>query len=66
MPGPLVSFSASAPDGTLNAWPISPCVNSPRNNDASLIEPVKATADGATPKRREMPRPHPAGFSLWL
>ena len=36
-----------APDGTLEAWPVSTRVNSPRNNDASLIEPeCQAAAEG--------------------
>jgi putative SOS response-associated peptidase YedK len=35
-----------APDGTLRAWPVSPRVSNPRNNDASLIEPMRAAAEG--------------------
>jgi putative SOS response-associated peptidase YedK len=34
-----------APDGTPRAWPVSPRVNSPRNNDASLIEPMRMAAE---------------------
>jgi putative SOS response-associated peptidase YedK len=36
----------SAPDGTLKAWPVSSRVNSPRNNDASLVEPMTMAAEG--------------------
>jgi putative SOS response-associated peptidase YedK len=35
-----------APDGTLKAWPVSTRVNSPRNNDASLIAPERQAAEG--------------------
>jgi putative SOS response-associated peptidase YedK len=38
-----------APDGTLQAWPVSPRVNSPRTNDASLIEPMRMAAEGGGP-----------------
>jgi putative SOS response-associated peptidase YedK len=38
-----------AADGTLRAWPVSPQVNSPRNNDAGLIEPMTMTAEGGGP-----------------
>jgi putative SOS response-associated peptidase YedK len=38
-----------APDGTLKAWPVSTRVNSPRNNDASLIEPERQAAEGGGP-----------------
>ena len=38
-----------APDGTLRAWPVSPRVNSPRNNDASLTEPTIMAAEGGGP-----------------
>jgi putative SOS response-associated peptidase YedK len=37
--GDAAELLRPAPDGTLRAWPVSPRVNSPRNNDASLIEP---------------------------
>jgi putative SOS response-associated peptidase YedK len=35
-----------ASDGTLKAWPVSPRVNSPRNNHPSLIEPMRMAAEG--------------------
>jgi putative SOS response-associated peptidase YedK len=40
-----------APDGTLRAWPVSTRVNSPKNNDASLIEQERQAAEdsGANP-----------------
>jgi putative SOS response-associated peptidase YedK len=38
-----------APDGTLKAWPVSTRVNSPRNNDAGLIEPERQAAEGGGP-----------------
>jgi hypothetical protein len=30
----------------LRAWPVSPRINSPKNNDASLIEPMILSAEG--------------------
>jgi putative SOS response-associated peptidase YedK len=30
----------SSPDGTLRSWPVSRRVNTPRNNDAALLEPL--------------------------
>ena len=38
-----------APDGTLRAWPVSTRVNSPRNNDASLIEPHRQAGEEGGP-----------------
>jgi putative SOS response-associated peptidase YedK len=37
------------PDGTLRAWPVSPRVNGPRNNDARLIEPLIMAAESGGP-----------------
>jgi len=34
------------PDGSLRSRPVSPCVNSPRKNGASLIEPMRMGAEG--------------------
>jgi putative SOS response-associated peptidase YedK len=34
---------------TLRAWPVSTRVNSPRNNDAGLIEPERQAAEGGGP-----------------
>ena len=47
--GDAAELLRPAPDGTLRAWPVSPRVNSPRNNDASLIEPMIMAADGGGP-----------------
>jgi putative SOS response-associated peptidase YedK len=44
--GDAVALLRPAPDSTLKAWPVSPRVNSPRNNDASLIEPMRMAAEG--------------------
>jgi putative SOS response-associated peptidase YedK len=44
--GDAAELLRPAPDGTLRAWPVSPRVNSPRNNDASLIEPMRMAAEG--------------------
>jgi putative SOS response-associated peptidase YedK len=40
------SLLRPAPDGTLTAWPVSTRVNSPRSNDASLIEPKSRAGEG--------------------
>jgi putative SOS response-associated peptidase YedK len=47
--GDAAGLLRPAPDGTLKAWPVSPRVNSPRNNDASLIEPMRMAAEGGGP-----------------
>jgi putative SOS response-associated peptidase YedK len=47
--GDAAELLRPAPDGTLTAWPVSPRVNSPRNNDASLIEPMRMAAEGGGP-----------------
>jgi putative SOS response-associated peptidase YedK len=38
-----------APNGTLKAWSVSTRVNSPRNNDAGLIEPGRKAAESGGP-----------------
>jgi putative SOS response-associated peptidase YedK len=43
--GDAAELLLPAVDGTLKAWPVSPRVNSPRNNDASLIEPMRMSAE---------------------
>ena len=45
-PGDAAGLLRPAADGTLRAWPVSPRVNSPRNNDPSLLEPMIMTAEG--------------------
>ncbi len=47
--GDVTKLLRPAPDGTLRAWPVSPRVNSPRNNDASLIEPMRMAAESGGP-----------------
>ena len=47
--GSAAELLRPAPDGTLRAWPVSPRVNSPRNNDASLTEPTIMAAEGGGP-----------------
>jgi putative SOS response-associated peptidase YedK len=47
--GDATDLLRPAPDGTLTAWPVSPRVNSPRNNDASLIEPTVMSAEASGP-----------------
>jgi len=44
--GDAAALLRPSPDGTLRAWPVSPRVNNPRNNDASLIEPMTMAAEG--------------------
>ena len=46
-PGDAAALLRPAPDDTLRAWPVSPRVNSPRNNDAGLVEPMMMMAEGA-------------------
>ena len=47
--GSAAELLRPAPDGTLRAWLVSPRVNSPRNNDASLTEPRIMAAEGGGP-----------------
>jgi putative SOS response-associated peptidase YedK len=47
--GDATELLRPAPNGTLKAWPVSPRVNSPRNNDARLIEPLIMAAEGGGP-----------------
>ena len=44
--GEAAGLLRPAPDSTLKTWPVSPRVNSPRNNDANLIKPMIMTAEG--------------------
>jgi putative SOS response-associated peptidase YedK len=39
-PKQLEALLAPAPDGILEAWPVSRRVNSPFNEDPSLVEPA--------------------------
>jgi putative SOS response-associated peptidase YedK len=48
-PSEAAALLQPAPDGTLRAWPVSTRVNSPRNNDASLVEPKVAEGEGGGP-----------------
>ena len=48
-PGEAAALLRPAPDGTLRTWPVSTRVNSPRNNNASLIEPMVAEGEGGGP-----------------
>lgn len=41
-PGALQSLLAPPPEDALEAWPVSRRVNSPFNEDAALLEPVRA------------------------
>ena len=47
--GDATTLLRPAPDGTLQAWPVSPRVNSPRNNDAGLLEPMVLATEGGGP-----------------
>jgi putative SOS response-associated peptidase YedK len=44
--GDAVALLRPAPDSTLKAWPVSTRVNSPKKNDAGLVETMGATAEG--------------------
>ena len=44
-PGEIARMLAPAPDGVLQAYPVSSRVNSPRVDDPSLIEPIEDTPD---------------------
>jgi putative SOS response-associated peptidase YedK len=48
-PSEAAALLRPVPDGTLRAWPVSTRVNSPRNNDASLVEPKVAEGEGGGP-----------------
>ena len=47
--GDAAALLRPAPNGTLQAWPVSPRVNSPRNNDAGLLEPMILATEGGGP-----------------
>ncbi len=47
--GDTAGLLRPAPDDTLRPWPASPRVNSPRNNDASLIAPMVIATEGGGP-----------------